>query len=431
ETGVTTSIFPSDEVTAEFLRAQRRPDHWKPVEADPDADYAEKMEIDLSSVIPMTARPHSPGNVVPVSEVEGLPVDQVAIGSCTNSSLRDLIIVGKLLKDKKVDQDTSLIIAPGSRQVFEMIAEEGILADMISAGARVMESTCGFCIGAGQAPGTEAVSVRTSNRNFEGRSGTASAGIYLTSPETAALCALNGKFVDPGKMPEEDFPRFKTPETFRVDDSMIIPPPEDPSGIEVLRGPNIGDPPSNEPLSDPVSGEVAIKVGDKITTDHIMPAGSRLKYRSNVRKYSEFVFEGVDPGFSVAAADIRDRGEAVFIVAGESYGQGSSREHAALCPMYLGVKAVIAKSFERIHAANLVNFGILPLFFIDPGDYEQVDKGDSLEIGGLRKKLDKDEDICMIKTADSVEIPLGYVLSGRQKEILIAGGLLNYTRSGR
>lgn len=428
ETGVTTSVFPSDEVTAGFLRAQRRPGDWEEVRADPDADYADRMEVDLSSVVPMTAKPHSPGNVVPVSEVEGLRVDQVAIGSCTNSSLRDLVIVGKLLKGKKVDQDTSLVIAPGSRQVFNMIAGEGILADMISAGARIMESTCGFCIGAGQAPGTDAVSVRTSNRNFEGRSGTASAGIYLASPETAALCALNGKFVDPGTMPEEEFPEFSMPGSFLVDDGMIVSPPEDPSGVEVLRGPNIGDPPSNRPLSDHLSGEVVIKVGDKITTDHIMPAGPRLKYRSNVGKYSEFVFEGVDPDFSASAAKVRDRGEAVFIAAGESYGQGSSREHAALCPMYLGVKAVIAKSFERIHAANLVNFGILPLVFADPADYDRVKRGDSLSMDDLREKLERGDDIIITGTGAGSGISLKYTLSERQKRILMAGGLLNYTK---
>ena len=428
ETGVTTSVFPSDEITGAFLEAQARGDAWTRMEADSDAEYSRVIEIDLSKVVPMAAKPHSPGNVVPVSEIKGLKVDQVAIGSCTNSSLRDLIIVGELLKGKKVRPDTSLIVAPGSRQVFNMIADSGALGSMIASGARIMESTCGFCIGAGQAPNTDAVSVRTSNRNFEGRSGTPSAGVYLVSPETAALCALNGEFVNPLDMPEKDFPRIELPGKFKTDDSMVLAPSDTPEKIWVFRGPNIGDPPANVAMPDKLEGEAAIKVGDKITTDHIMPAGARLKYRSNVKKYSEFVFEGVDPEFPANASKLRDSGKAVFVIAGESYGQGSSREHAALCPMYLGVKAVIARSFERIHSANLVNFGILPLVFADPAAYDSVEKGHKLEIEDILAALDDGDKLVIRNNTTGKDIEATYSLSERQKAIVKAGGLLNYTR---
>lgn len=427
ETGVTTSIFPSDDITKAFLKAQGREDEWTEISADSDAEYDEVIEIDLAKVEPMVALPHSPGNVVPVKELAGKNVDQVAIGSCTNSSLMDLIIVGNLLHGKKVHPRVSLIIAPGSKQVFSMISKNGMLADMIDSGARIMESTCGFCIGNGQAPKTDAVSVRTNNRNFEGRSGTASAGIYLVSPEVAVLCALKGEFVDPLSSGME-FPDVNMPDKFDIDDSMIIPPSEDASNITVSRGPNIGDPPKNTPQADELSGEVAIKVGDKITTDHIMPAGPRLKYRSNINKYSEFVFEGVDPDFSKNASRLRDAGKNVFIVAGESYGQGSSREHAALCPMFLGVKAVLAKSFERIHSANLVNFGILPLVFSDPSDYDKIEKGDEMEVTGILKALESGENIVIKDKTKDLDIEMKYSLSSRQIDIVKSGGLLNYTR---
>lgn len=427
ETGVTTSLFPSDEVTKKFLRAQAREEDWTVLAADEDAEYDEVIKVDLSKVVPMAATPHSPGNVVPVKDLAGKKVDQVAIGSCTNSSLRDLVIVGEVLKGKKVCEDTSLIIAPGSKQVFSMISKNGMLSNMIDAGARIMESTCGFCIGNGQAPKTEAVSVRTNNRNFEGRSGTRSAGIYLVSPEVAVLSALKGEFVDPL---EEgmDFPQLDLPEKFDIDDGMVLEASDDPESVEVFRGPNIGDPPASSALADTLSGEIAIKVGDKITTDHIMPAGSRLKYRSNINKYSEFVFEGVDPEFHKNAAALRDSGKAVFILAGESYGQGSSREHAAICPMFLGVKAVLARSFERIHSANLVNFGILPLVFADSADYDKVDAGDGVEIKDILAKVDAGEIIVLVDKTKGIEIPMKYSLSGRQKDILKAGGLLNYTK---
>lgn len=335
----------------------------------------------------MVALPYSPGNVVPVRDVVGKKVDQVDIGSCTNSSLRDNMVVAAILKGKVAHPGLSLAIAPGSKQVFSMIASNGALTSMIDAGARIMESACGFCIGNGQSPNTNGISLRTSNRNFEGRSGTESGQIFLVSPEVAALAALYGEFVDPLalKLP---YPNIDEPSEFLVDDGMIIAPIKDTSKVEISRGPNIGNPPANTPLTDKLDGVAAIKVGDKITTDHIMPAGQRLKYRSNIKKYSEFVFEGVDKEFSKRASGLRDSSKAVFIIAGESYGQGSSREHAAMCPMYLGVKVVIAKSFERIHAANLVNFGIVPLVFENQAEYENIKQGDALEITGFLSQLE-------------------------------------------
>lgn len=428
ETGVTTSIFPSDEVTRDFLNAQARVEDWQELIADPDAEYCQVIKIDLSTVVPMVALPHSPGNVITVKEIAGKKVDQVEIGSCTNASLSDLTIVGKILDGKKVHADVSLSIAPGSRQVFSMIAKSGILAAMIDCGARIMESVCGFCIGCGQAPKTEAVSVRTNNRNFEGRSGTQSAGIYLVSPEIAALCAIYGEFVDPLSKDIGGFPEIDLADSFDVDDSMVIFPKDAKDKVEVFRGPNIGTPPKNSELSDKLDGQVAIKVGDKITTDHIMPAGSYLKFRSNIKKYSTFVFEGVDSDFSNKAEKLRDKGSAVFILAGDSYGQGSSREHAALCPMYLGVKAVLAKSLERIHGANLVNFGIIPLIFSDPKDYDEIDTDDKLLINNIIKSLDESKDIIVENISKKTKVVMKYTLSQRQKEIIKAGGLLNYTK---
>jgi aconitate hydratase len=427
ETGVTTSIFPSDEITKKFLVAQGRSGDWRYLTADNDAKYARVLPVDLSAVVPMVALPHSPGKVVAVKEVVGKRVDQVEIGSCTNSSYKDLMIVGKLLEGKKVNPRTSLAVAPGSRQVLSMITKNGVFGAFIDAGARIMESTCGFCIGQGQAPQTDAVSVRTSNRNFEGRSGTPSAGIYLTSPETAALAAIAGAFVDPLSMPPDDFPDIALPERFAVDDSMIIAP-DTATKEEIFRGPNIGAPPRNSLLSKDLSGVVAIKVGDAITTDHIMPAGARLKYRSNIKKYAEFVFEGVDASFPATAARLRDNNQSVFIVAGESYGQGSSREHAALCPMYLGVKAVLARSFERIHAANLVNFGILPLVFVQAKDYESIHKDDELMLRDVISCLEKNAPVVIENKTRAARFEMRYELSPRQRAMVKAGGLLNLTK---
>jgi aconitate hydratase len=362
-----------------------------------------------------------------VKELAGTKVDQVMVGSCTNSSYRDLMLVASVLKGRRVFPDVSFGIAPGSRQVMEMIAKNGALADIISAGARVLESTCGFCIGAGQAPKTDAVSIRTSNRNFEGRSGTKSAKVYLASPESAAAAALTGGITDPRDL-GIPYPNVEIPAEFWIDDSMILPPAKDPLSVTVYRGPNIGDPPAAEPLPDAIRGVVAIKVGDKITTDHIMPAGSRLKYRSNIPKYAEFVFEGVDAAFSRKALENKGTGVHNIVIAGASYGQGSSREHAAICPMYLGVKAVIAKSFERIHAANLINFGILPLTFANEADYDAINANDKVEIEDVKTALEKGLNL-LLKTAGGKTIVLKYSLSARQRDILLAGGMLNYTRA--
>ncbi|MBI2092823.1 MAG: aconitate hydratase [Deltaproteobacteria bacterium] len=420
ELGVTTSVFPSDEVTLKFLKAQARDKGWVSLAADDSAVYDKVIEMDLSKIIPMVAKPHSPDNVVCVKDIAGLKVDQVMIGSCTNSSYRDLRIVGGLLKGRRINKDVSVGLAPGSRQVLEMISSDGTLADVIASGARVLESACGFCIGLGQAPRTNAVSVRTNNRNFEGRSGTKSAGIYLVSPETAAVCAIKGEFIDPREA-GLSYPKVDEPKSFYIDDGMIIPP-ADGGKAEIYRGPNIGEPPRLHALPNDLAGEILLKVGDKITTDHIMPAGSRLKYRSNIPKYAEFVFEGIDPAFSKRALETKKKGRAVFIAAGASYGQGSSREHAAICPAFLGVAAVMAKSFERIHAANLVNFGIIPLIFANEADYETINVGGEIKISGVKKAIESGSDV-IIETGGK-KITLKYNLSDRQRKIIIAGGAL-------
>ncbi|MGC9515495.1 aconitate hydratase [Methanocrinis sp.] len=429
ETGVTTSLFPSDGETRKFLAAQERADQWTPLEADENAEYHRVLDIDLSDLEPLMAAPHSPGNIVPVSELEGMAVDQVMIGSCTNSSYVDLMTVAEMLRGRRLVPGISLGVAPGSRQVLMMIAENGGLGDLLAFGARILESACGFCIGNSISPKTDSVSIRTSNRNFKGRSGTPSANVYLASPVVAAAAALRGEITDPRDL-GIDFPRVRMPKRFKVDDSMIIPPlpAEERAKVSVYRGPNIGAPPANAPLPEDLRGEITIKVEDYVTTDHIMPAGSRLKYRSNVPKYSEFVFEPLDPEFSRRAAERRDRGVHNLIAAGVSYGQGSSREHAALCPMYLGVKAVMAKSIERIHAANLVNFGIVPLTFVSESDYDSLKRDDHLDILGIREAIERGDEVveAFDRTAGK-RVMLKMDLSKRQREILIAGGLLPYT----
>jgi aconitate hydratase len=405
ELGVTTSVFPSDGVTRAFLEAQGRGDVWRELAADAGAEYERVVELDLSAVEPMVARPHSPDNVAAVREVAGLKVDQVCIGSCTNSSYKDLATAAEILDGKTIAPDVSFVVAPGSKQVLRMIADDGHLAKLVAAGARIAETACGFCIGMGHAPSSDAVSVRTNNRNFYGRSGTASAGIYLVSP----------------------YPRVEVPAAFTIDDDLISHVHD--ADAEIVRGPNIGEPPANVPLPDELGAEVTLKVGDKITTDHIMPAGPRLKYRSNVETYSRFVFEGVDESFAARAKENAARGLHNFVVAGESYGQGSSREHAALCPMYLGVKAVLAKSFERIHAANLVNFGILPLTFRDAEDYEKVEAGDGLRVENLGSELRAGKPLTIINETKGYALEATHDLSERQIAIVKAGGLLNYQRS--
>ncbi|MGB2842298.1 MAG: aconitate hydratase [Halobacteriota archaeon] len=428
ECGVTTSVFPSDEITRQFLHAQGRAQDWLEIRADEDAEYAKVVEIDLSEVVPLVACPHSPDNVKTVKELEGMAVNQVCIGSCTNSSYKDLMTVARILKGKKIHPDVDVVIAPGSKQVLENICRAGALADLVSAGARIAECACGFCIGNSYAPATDAVSIRTSNRNFRGRSGTKTAKVYLVSPETAAATAITGKMTDPRDLGME-YPLVEMPEQFYIDDSMILQPSKTPEDVEIYRGQNIGEPPSNSPLPESISGFVAIKVADKITTDHIIPAGSRMKYRSNIAKYAEFVFEMEDKGFYKRAVQYRDKGKHNVIVAGESYGQGSSREHAALCPMFLGVKAVIAKSFERIHAANLVNFGIVPLTFESEFDYDGIDVDDEIEIPGIRRLLLKNAGLMVRNQTKEIEFEVRYELSERQRDIIIAGGLLPYVES--
>ena len=421
ECGVTTSLFPSDEITYSFLKGQGREENWVALEADEDAVYDDRFEIDLSTLEPLAACPHSPGNIKSVDSLKGMKINQVLIGSCTNSSYYDLRKVARILEGKRIPENVSLGVAPGSRAVFEMIAKDGTLETLIKAGARILESACGFCIGNHQSPGTDSVSLRTNNRNFEGRSGTKSAQVYLVSPETAAWSAVKGEFSNPMEC-DSDIESVKYTDSFIVDDSMFIYPHEKGEGIK--RGPNIGEPPSNTALSDSIKGSVWIKVGDKITTDHIMPAGQYLKYRSNIPRYSQVVFNPVDPDFATRAAKLRDEGEGGFIVAGSSYGQGSSREHAAICPMYLGVKAVVAVSIERIHQANLCNFGILPLLFKNAADYQSINNGDKLELSNVYSSLEKGQFILKDLTTGK-DIPLSLFATDTQKKTLLSGGRLN------
>lgn len=424
ECGVTTSLFPSDVVAKKFLKAQKRLDCFVELYADDGAVYDDQYTIDLSTLEPMIALPHSPGNVKPVSQCKDIKVNQVLIGSCTNSSYYDLAKVACILKDKHVPDTVSLGIAPGSRATLRQITQSGVLDILVSAGARILESACGFCIGNHQSPGTDSVSLRTSNRNFEGRSGTASANVYLVSPEVAAASALKGVITDPQEL-SVNIKKIKPPKKFLIDDTMFIYPS---FAGKILRGPNIGQPPVCTPPSDTLSGKCVLKVGDKITTDHIMPAGSRLKYRSNIEKYSQYVFEPVDKDFSAKALELKNNSQAVFVVAGESYGQGSSREHAAICPMFLGVKAVIAKSIERIHQANLCNFGILPLIFKSPEDYDKIDSGDVLVLKGVIDSI-KSGEFTLEDETKGISIPLKLFASERQREVLIAGGRINLLSS--
>jgi len=426
ECGVTTSIFPSDETTKSFLKAQDRENDWIELIADDGAEYYKVIDINLSELVPMTATPHSPGNISTVKDLGEIKVDQVCIGSCTNSSYKDMMTVASILKGQKLSKETSFVVAPGSKQVIENIIHDGGFESIVSAGARIAESACGFCIGNSQSPKTGAISLRTSNRNFFGRSGTKSADVYLVSPETAAAAVITGKFTDPRELEKMGikYPEIEMPEKFYIDDSMFIFPETVKGETEIYRGPNIGDPPAAEPLKDKISGIVTLKVGDQITTDHIIPAGSKMKYRSNVPKYSEFLFEVVDPTFHDRAKEIKENGNDNIIVAGLSYGQGSSREHAALCPMYMGVKAVLAKSMERIHNANLINFGILPLNFKDENDYSKIDQADKLEIPNIKETLRQGKNIVVKNISKGTEFEATYDLSDRQKGILLAGGTL-------
>ena len=430
ECGVTSSVFPSDEITKEFLKAQGRGNDWTELVADDDATYDKIVDINLSELEPLAATPHSPGNISKVVDLKGKKVDQVCVGSCTNSSYKDLMTVAKIVKGQVAHPDISFVVAPGSKQVLENINNDQGLTHLLSAGARIAESACGFCIGNSQSPKTDAVSLRTSNRNFLGRSGTKSALAFLVSPETAAAAVITGEITDPRELEKQGipYPQVKMPKEFHIDDSMFIFP-KDATITEIYRGPNIGDPPEAEPLKDIISGDVTLKVEDKITTDHIIPAGSKMKYRSNVPKYSEFLFEVVDPTFHDRAKEIKDTGKDNIIVAGLSYGQGSSREHAALCPMYMGVKAVIAKSMERIHNANLINFGILPLNFIDEKDYDNINQGDELFIPNIKELLNENKKLIVKNKTKESEFEVEYTLSDRQKKVLLAGGTLSYMKN--
>ncbi|NLO74533.1 MAG: aconitate hydratase [candidate division WS1 bacterium] len=422
ELGATSSVFPSDEQTGAFLASQGRQEVWRALAAEPGAEYDETLEIDLSTLEPLIALPHSPDNVVPVASIAGQAVDQVCIGSCTNSSLRDLMRVAALLRGRQVHPRVSLTLSPGSRQVLEMIARNGALAALVSAGARILESACGPCIGMGQAPVTDGVTVRSFNRNFRGRCGTPSAGTYLASPEVCAAAAIAGELVDPRSLGA--YPEVALPATFQVDDSMILPPPEHGKEVEILRGPNIRPVPSRGPLEDEITIRVLLVAGDNITTDDIMPAGAKiLPLRSNIPAISEYVFSCLDPDFARRAHDWG--GGAV--VGGENYGQGSSREHAALAPMHLGVRAVLARSFARIHQANLVNFGILPLQITET-DYRSLQMGNELQMRGVREAVRNGSAVHVQNVTQGATFSATPVLSARQSQIILAGGVLNHVK---
>ncbi len=426
ELGATTSIFPSDEITLAFLKAQDRADDWTEILPDPDAQYDEVIDIDLCALEPMAACPHMPDKVKTTEEIGKIKVDQVAIGSCTNSSFVDMMKVAKILKGKTVCPTVSLCIAPGSKQVLNMLAMNGALGDMIGAGARILESACGPCIGMGQSPNSGGISLRTFNRNFEGRSGTKDAGIYLVSPEVAAASALTGYLTDPRDLGQA--PTVEMPEHFTINDNMIEPPasPEKAASIEVLRGPNIKPFPKTEPLPESITAKAVLKVGDNITTDHIMPAGAKiLPYRSNIPHLSQFCFGVCDESFPER---IKAEGKGI-IIGGANYGQGSSREHAALVPLYLGVKAVITKSFARIHVANLVNAGILPFTFANEADYDRIDQMDQLVLADIRTAMENNTPVVLKNLTKNEEYPLDAShLSARQRAMLLCGGLLDYTR---
>jgi len=441
ELGVTTSIFASDEQTRRFLAAQKREKDYfacGELAADSDTEYDRLIEINLSELEPMAACPSSPDNVKPVAEIAGVQTGQVAIGSCTNSSFADLMMVAKVLKGRRINNMVEFAVSPGSREVLNMLAENGALADMISAGARILESGCGPCIGLGFSPADEVVSLRTFNRNFPGRSGTKGDQVYLVSCETAVASALTGRITDPRDLPKLfaiEYPRIELPDGFVVNDNMIESPlsEEEAKKQEVLRGPTIVVPPLPPPLPQELQGQVLIKCGDKITTDHIMPAGPFLKLRSNVPEYAKRVFNCFDeqgkPTFAQRALKLKEEGTAGVIVAGESYGQGSSREHAALCPMYLGVRVVIAKSIERIHKANLINFCIVPVEFAEPADYDRIKPDDQLHIDNLLEAIKNSDEIKIAEKNGKYEFVGRLALSGRDREILLSGGLLNHIRS--
>lgn len=428
ELGATTSIFPSDDITRAFLKAQGREKDWIELSADDDAVYDEIIDIDLNELVPLAAMPHMPDNVKSCREIGKIHIDQVCIGSCTNSSLMDMLKVAAILKGKTVCPSVSLSIAPGSKQVLNMLALDGALSDMIDAGARILESACGPCIGMGQSPNSKGVSLRTFNRNFEGRSGTADAGIYLVSPEVAAASALTGVLTDPRELGE--MPEIEMPDEFIINDNMIAMPAsvEDADSVEVMYGPNIKPFPKTEAMPEDITAKAVLKVGDNITTDHIMPAGAKiLPYRSNIPYLSNFCFKQCDEKF---AEHCKAAGKGI-IIGGANYGQGSSREHAALVPLYLGIKAVITKSFARIHCANLVNAGIIPFTFANENDYDKISVNDELCIEGIRESIANGTDVTLKNLTTGESYKLDYQLSERQRDILLAGGLLDYTRESQ
>ena len=421
ELGATSSLFPSDHRTKAFLEAQDRVQNWKPLAADGDASYDEEMEINLNDLEPLIAKPHSPDNVVTVREVVGITVNQVCIGSCTNSSYEDLMLIAAVLKGRTVHPNLTLTVTPGTKQVYTMIAQNGALADLISAGARLLEASCGPCCGQGQAPATGAVSVRSFNRNFPGRSGTPDAQVYLASPETCAATALSGAITDPRTLGVPIV--IETPSRYLVNDNMILPPARDPKSVEVICGPNIKPVPAAQPVQDTLRHRVLIKVGDHITTDHILPSSAHiLSLRSNVPAISEFIFSAVDPAFVARAKEWKGG----FVIGGVNYGQGSSRDHAAMAPLHLGVKAIIAKSYARIHYTNLINLGIMPLTFVDPDEWENLEMGDELEISGIHEALRMGRTLEVKNLTRNSSFQLTHGFTKRQVELILAGGLLNY-----
>jgi aconitate hydratase len=437
ELGVTTSIFASDEQTRKFLAAHNREKDYQPLSADADAEYEHIIELNLNELEPMAACPSSPDNVKPVREIAGAIVNQVLIGSCTNSSFADLMMVAKVLKDRRIDKLVELAIAPGSSEMLNMLAQNGALGDMIAAGARILESACGPCIGQGLSPAEDTISLRTFNRNFPGRSGTKNDKVYLVSPETAVASALAGRITDPRDLPAImgiKYPKITMPAKFIINDNLIENPPDENESakIEVIRGTTIVVPQMPEPLPAKLSGQVLLKCGDKITTDHIAPAGTFLKLRSNVPEYAKVVFNSFNekgkPTFAARALELKDKGIAGIVVAGESYGQGSSREHAALCPMYLGIRAVIAKSIERIHKANLINFCIVPIEFAEPADYDKIHQDDELQIDNLLDAIKASDTVTITKTDGSFSFTGKLDLSARDRAILLSSGLLRYIK---
>ena len=427
ELGATTSVFPSDEATRQFLKAQNREEDFKPISADSDAVYDEHIVIDLSDLEPMAACPHSPDAVKTIEELKSKKIDQVCIGSCTNSSYTDMMKAARILRGNSVAENVSLVVAPGSKQVLNMIAKNGALADMIAAGARILECACGPCIGMGQSPETDGVSLRTNNRNFFGRSGTKSADVYLVSPEVAAISAIKGEFASPLDMPEEvlDDMNIEMPEAFMINDNLVVPPADHADDVEVVRGPNIKPFPLGSRLEDEVKGEVLLVMEDNITTDHIMPSNAKLlPYRSNVPYLSDYCLTPVDESFPARA---KEKGGG-FLVAGQNYGQGSSREHAALVPLYLGIRGVIAKSFARIHMSNLINSGILPLVFVDESDADRIDIGDRLVLEDARAKVGTESVFAVKNETKGYTFQVKLEVSPRLRKVLLAGGLLNHTK---